>query len=712
MLTIRDYENNEYPLLSVKTVNQELNGQHDIELLIPQQRNNNLDLKKIDKLWEIDYQTVTYKIMFIKQITRGNSFYLEVKAIPLFYWDMDKQIIHENKDGHYTAQNAFKTVFEGSGYDFTLVDFAESIEIEGFGKGETRLEMFKRLIERFGYEFEIVGTTVYMKKLIGNDTNFMYKYKLNTSNVTRSIDSSSYFTHIKGFGNFEDGSEDYLKDAKLKREYTSPLAKVLGHFEGKPIIDGRVKDKDTLDKTMKKAVDNSLEISIDGTLHDVREIYKQAVPVIGDRVFLIDERIGLEQEIRIHTLKKKFDVRDSLIDCEVTFGSQNIRDRYKSNLNSAARDFTALMSGDIKLPTWSLDEIARGMITKIHASENELRYGDFGIQAVDKNNPNNVTGLNSQGWYISTDGGRTARTIATAEGIVADAITTGTLRSIYIEGVEIYGSKIYGAEIKGGTITGGTLYTDADNDHYISLRGSELISRGVHRREWFGDVSNDNVKIMISNGQIRARNDRQEWSLYFNDMGISTFADGDGNGHPGGNASGAIEFHSPRYSGGAFRGMTILSHGRLALESANENGARIYLNPNGAHVHVADASDNYYGISASTFSQSSQRSLKRNIKNFDDDASSIIKNLKIKEYKRLTRGKIDIFDQWQVGLIVDEAPRQVLANGDSVDLYSFTSILAKSQQETMIKDGKRDANIERLSKELKKLKEQINNAKT
>src|SRR5699024_1467094 len=154
------------------------------------------------------------------------------------------------------------------------------------------------------------------------------------------------------------------------------------------------------------------------------------------RVFLIDERIDLEQEIRIQSLKQTFDVNDKLVNCEVTFGSESIRSRYKSNLSSAAKDFTALMKGDIKLPTWSLDEIARGMITKIQSSENELKYGSFGIQAIDMNNSNNVFGLNSQGWYISTDGGRTARTVATAEGIVADAITTGTLRAITVDGVE------------------------------------------------------------------------------------------------------------------------------------------------------------------------------------------------------------------------------------------------------------------------------------
>ena len=692
MLTIRDHNNNEYPLLAVKTVTEDLNGNPVLELKIPKQ--NNLDLKLIDKLWEINYQTVDYKIMYVKQITKGDSFYLDIRAIPLFYWDFDKQIVHEKKDGHYTAKNAFDIVFTDSGYQYVLVDFVEAIQIEGFGKGETRLEMFKRLIERFGLEFYIVGKTVYLKKLIGNDTNFQYRYKLNASNVSKSIDASNYFTHIKGFGNFEEGSENYLSDAKLKREYTSPLASVLGIYEGKPIVDGRIKDTATMDSNLKRAVEESLEISIEGNLHDIRSIYAEAVPTIGDRVFLIDERIDLEQEIRIHTLKRTYDINDKLIDCEVTFGSQNIRDRYKSNLNSAAKDFTALMKGDIKLPTWSLDEIARGMITKIHASENELKYGSFGIQAVDKNNPNNVFGLNSQGWYISTDGGATARTIATAEGIVADAIYTGTLRGIYIEGVEIHGTEYFGGtynggkfignEFEGGSFTGGTvngavIISQASDTVYTRIQGASLRSRGTYKRTWRGATTTNDTQVRIDNGMISVNNYSREWSLYFNDYGISTFQNATGNNDM--DASGYIEFHSKDYSPtNHTSGLTIGSvAGRVALETDN---SRIHLNTGGAYVVVGDKNENLYPIMASAFSQSSRRNLKRDVKDFTDNATEIIKEIKIKDYKRLTNGESTLFDQWQIGPMVDESPREILANGDSVDLYSYINILAKGMQET------------------------------
>ena len=487
MLVIRDYSNNEYPLLAVKTVNEDLNGNPVLELKIPKQ--NNLDLKLIDKLWEINYQTVDYKIMYVKQVTKGDSFYLDVRAIPLFYWDFDKQIVHENKDGHYTGVNAFNVVFQNSGYDYALVDSVTAIQIEGFGKGETRLEMFKRLLVRFELEFYIFGKTVYLKKLIGNDTNFQYRYKLNASNVSKSIDASNYFTHIKGFGNFEEGTDDYLKDAKLKREYTSPLASLLGVYEGKPILNGKIKHADVMDANLKRAVEESLEISIEGNLQDVRSIYAEAVPTIGDRVFLIDERIGLEQEIRIHTLKRTYDINDKLIDCEVTFGSQNIRDRYKSNLNSAAKDFTAIMEGKKKLPTWTLEDVARSMIEKIHSAESEVIFGDFGMMAISKTNPNHILGVNSAGLYISTDGGRTARLAMTAEGIVADVITAGVIRLTSNLSIESDNGLL--------SMTGDTLRIQSRND---SNKYSEISPSGAYFKRGALTIEGSDGRIFVENG--------------------------------------------------------------------------------------------------------------------------------------------------------------------------------------------------------------------
>lgn len=513
MLVARDYKNNEYPILAKKIVTSELNGNEDLELHIPQQKNNNLDLLSIDKLWEFDYNNIIYKAVNIKRQTRGNSFNLNVRATPLFYWEFSKSIIHENHDGSHTANSAFRTVFEGTGFNFVLVDFSPAVTIEGFGKGANRLELFKRILDRYNYEFIIQGRTVYMHHRIGNDTNFMYKYKLNASNVSSTTDASEYFTHIKGFGNFEEGEEDYFKNAKLKREYTHPLASVVGKWEGSPIVDGRITQTATMDETMAQAVEDSLAVTIEGTLHDVRKIYDIAVPVKGDRVWLHDERINLEQEIRLHKIVTTYDEKDNIIACDVTFGSQSIGERHKANINSLSKNFRDLLTGKLKLPIISLEQIGMDMINAIHAASSEIVFGDFGMQAISKTNPNHVFGVNSEGWYISQDGGRTPKTIATAQGIYADALFAGTLwltNEMNIESADGYlnvtGSRFV---MRSKTNSKNAVEITPDGITIHGFDGRELIVDGIMRGQQVANIQqfNNDDNIVFNGRDMEVRKD-------------------------------------------------------------------------------------------------------------------------------------------------------------------------------------------------------------
>src|SRR5699024_10425710 len=177
---------------------------------------------------------------------------------------------------------------------------------------------------------------------------------------------------------------------------THPAATLVGKWEGPPIVDGRVKNRDTLDEMMHKAVEESLAITVEGTLHDIRHMgYEIAVPVKGDRVWLHDERINLEQEIRLHKIVTTYDEKDNIIACDVTFGSQSIGERHKANINSLSKNFRDLLAGKLKLPIISLEQIGMDMINAIHAASSEIIFGDFGMMAISKTNPNHVFGLNS-----------------------------------------------------------------------------------------------------------------------------------------------------------------------------------------------------------------------------------------------------------------------------------------------------------------------------
>lgn len=249
------------------------------------------------------------------------------------------------------------------------------------------------------------------------------------------------------------------------------------------------------------------------------------------------------------------------------------------------------------------------------------------------------------------------------------------------QGTYIDNNGVYTGVVVASQLVSGLINTDkikvqgGSGNNYTKIDGNFFENKGRHRRHWWNYNKINTVRVMIEDGQIRARNDTQNWSLYFNDWGISTFADGSGDGYDG-VASGAIEFHSTRYH--ASKGLTVFSGARLGLET---NGGRIYLNPNGASVRIADQNDNFYSIHAAAFSQSSRSNQKRDIKDLEDNALELINSLEIKEYKRLTSGKTTAMDRWQAGIIVEDAPSVLLADGDSIDIYTYVNYLAKSIQE-------------------------------
>src|SRR5699024_6874040 len=135
-----------------------------------------------------------------------------------------------------------------------LVGSCLAVEWEGFGDGEQKISTFKRCLERYKCEFRLSGNTVYLEKQVGRDTSIQYRHKLNASNIVQEIDANEMWTYARGYGDYENAEDEEppQERANLKREYTSPLADIIGLRHAPPIFDGRITDKDTMDDALKK----------------------------------------------------------------------------------------------------------------------------------------------------------------------------------------------------------------------------------------------------------------------------------------------------------------------------------------------------------------------------------------------------------------------------------------------------------------------------
>jgi hypothetical protein len=481
---VKDLESKEYPVQATYTLEQDLNGNQNFASTITSNKVNDAFIQNLAEMWVItDHDGTEYKIKYAKKKGHGNRLTVDVKAVPLFFDEMDADRVYKEHTAHMTAQEYFSIVFAGTGYKFILNGHFEAIQWEAAGKGETKLKLFKDGIDRYEAEFNLIGTTVYLEEQIGRDTNFMYRHKLNASNIVQEIDGSEFYTYVKGFGNYEQENE---ANAKLVREYLSPLASLpgIGVRHAPPIYDGRITNPDTMDANLITLVDESLKVSVSATIHDLRKQgYDLAQPMLGDRIFLIDERIKLDSEVRVVSLSIKKDWKGNILDLKLTFGSQSLTKRYQSNLNTAVNRITELIEGRRQLPMSALDAAVRVATKALKSAQTELKFTENGILAIDKTDPNYVTIFNSAGIGVSSDGGATFGQAITGAGMVADYITSGTMLANRILGGEFY----LGGEVNGKMFildSSGEVIADFDADRggFSDLYVANLISPTVVSR--------------------------------------------------------------------------------------------------------------------------------------------------------------------------------------------------------------------------------------
>ncbi len=442
---VRNLTGKEFPLQATLTHEMELNGNQNVAATIRATKVNSAFIDDITEMWElVDFDDVAHKIIYAKKKGEGNRLTVDVKAIPLFFDTFDTLRIYEEYNEHMTAQLAFTRIFKDTGFNFVLVDAFDAVQWEGFGGGESRLETFKRALERYQAEFRISGNTVYLQKRIGRDTQFQYRYRLNASNITQENDASAMWTYAKGYGDYEDGGEEGggggWETAKLIREYTSPLAKIpgIGIRHAPPIKDGRIKVRDAMDKALKQLVDESLKISVSADIHDLRrQGYQLAQPELGDRVFLIDERIGLDAEVRVVDIKIMRNWKGEVLDLNLTFGSEGLTKRHQSNLQTAIKDITDIMAGRKKIPFSAYDIAVINATNALKGITSELTVPENGgLMAIDKNDPNNVVLFNAAGVGVSDDGGATFKNSITGQGVVAETIIGKSIIGVNLASID------------------------------------------------------------------------------------------------------------------------------------------------------------------------------------------------------------------------------------------------------------------------------------
>ena len=333
--------------------------------------------------------------------------------------------------------------------------------------------------------------------------------------------------------------------------------------------------------------------------------------------------------------------------------------RYKQAQSGAISNMNDLLAGRTKIKESVLPAAIKESTQMLMDTASELSFSEQGIMAVDKDNPNYVTLLNSSGLGVGIkDGGQTFHNAITRGQINADLITAGSINADYTRTGSLNADLITTGSLNADLITTGSLNADyirggtldanlvnvvgGDSDKYITMKNDEISLYGTYTRTFRGVTETDSTFTRFKHGHLRFRNNNKDRSLYYSDFGISTYLDGEG--PDGEETSGTLVFFDYYYDSDA-RGTTLYStHGKVALKSFNngivlDSNKNMYLGTGSdgvvkvvSEVNGDKTQTEYKPILASAFQYGSSERFKRDIVPWETNATETIKNLKIYEY--------------------------------------------------------------------------------
>lgn len=419
----------------------------------------------------VKHQGIEYIIRQENERNAGQRSIKKVEAVERFFVDMIDSPQPRIHNGSITFFDVLTFVFENTGYSFNIVDQFTAERFENFGR-ENALSLFQTVLERYGAEYELTGKVVTLRRSRGARTDFAWRYGVNVKVIDKQIDSHDLATAIEGYGGEPDDKGNY----PIHETYTSPHADKYPEFPklkwADPVVNENLSTVTGMRNRLRRVLKDEPQISVTIDFEDLRAAgYEENVPNEGDWGYIIYEPMNdFKAEARIMNIKEEFDNNDKVIKSEVTLS--NIRRKLTdamTQLSRTSKTVERIVTGQQKIPFIAMDNAIINATRALQSAQTELSF-ENGITAVDKTNSNNLVLLNSAGLGISSDGGASFTTAITGNGVVADAITTGTLRSILIEGVEIRGSTIISDD---GTssfqVQGGRLQMDMSNGRTLTI---------------------------------------------------------------------------------------------------------------------------------------------------------------------------------------------------------------------------------------------------
>ncbi|HAR6957974.1 TPA: SGNH/GDSL hydrolase family protein [Staphylococcus aureus] len=409
-------------------VSKKLNEDSSLDLTIIENASTFDAIGAITKMWTITHvegedDFNEYVIVILDKSTIGEKIRLDIKARQKELDDLNSSRIYQEYNESFTGVEFFNTVFKGTGYKYVLHPKVDASKFEGLGKGDTRLEIFKKGLERYHleYEYDAKTKTFHLYDELSKFANYYIKAGVNADNVKIQEDASKCYTFIKGYGDF-DGQQTFA-EAGLQIEFTHPLAQLIGKREAPPLIDGRIKKEDSLKKAMELVIKKSVTASISLDFVALREHFPEANPKIGDVVRVVDSAIGYNDLVRIVEITTDRNAYNNITKQDVVLGDFTRRNRYNKAVNDAANYVKSVKSTKSD-PSKELKALNAKVNASLSINNDILKKTEKLNAKVDKVNTKTVTTANGTIMYDFTSQS-SIRNIKSI-GTIGDSVARGS----------------------------------------------------------------------------------------------------------------------------------------------------------------------------------------------------------------------------------------------------------------------------------------------
>lgn len=257
-------------------INEELNGSLTLSVISFFHADNpGHDLIEQESI--VEYEGYEFRVKQLKT----NSISKQISAISTYYDNADKRK-YDIYGGTHTLDEFLTYVLAGTGWTFINEDVNQAVFIPDFGNDNV-IKLVDILKASFECEMKIEpNKVVRFSTQLGPDNDAQYRYGHNIRALSENIDTTKLKTYIEGFG-----ADD------LHVSYTSPNESVFGRRDAEPVYDDRFSIADSLLERMKQDLIDYPETSIE---LDAIELQDKE---IGERVWLIHEKLGIEYQTRI-----------------------------------------------------------------------------------------------------------------------------------------------------------------------------------------------------------------------------------------------------------------------------------------------------------------------------------------------------------------------------------------------------------------------------